>query len=91
MSLKEEGTEAVFRARKSPPPEERANLQRPKLSDIFSHSQSSQEVRAPVNKKKKKANSKEEEQRLENLKAKYLRKEIKDNKQSPTKPPTLKL
>jgi len=91
VSLKEEGTEAVFRARKSPPPEERANLQRPKLSDLFSHSQSSQEVRAPVNKKKKKANSKEEEQRLENLKAKYLRKEIKDNKQSPTKPPTLKL
>jgi len=88
VSLKEEGTEAVFRARKSPPPEDRLNLQRPKLSDLFSHSQPSQ---APVSKKKK-AKSNEEEQRLEKLKAKYLRKGKTDNKDhSPTKPPTLKL
>jgi len=42
--------------------------------------------------KKKKAKSNEEEQRLEKLKAKYLRKGKTDNKDhSPTKPPTLKL
>merc|ERR1712130_885024 len=90
VSLKEEGTEPVFKARKSPPPEERLNLQRPKLSDLFSHSQPSQKVKAPPNKNKSK--SKEEEQRIEKLKDKFLRKGKKDKAdRNPSIPPTLKL
>ena len=90
VSLKEEGTEPVFKARKSPPPEERLNLQRPKLSDLFSHSQPSQKVKAPPNKNKSK--SKQEEQRIEKLKDKFLRKGKKDKAdRNPSIPPTLKL
>ena len=90
VSLKEEGTEPVFKARKSPPPEERLNLQRPKLSDLFSHSQPSQKVKAPPNKNKSK--SKEEEQRIEKLKEKFLRKGKRDKAdRNPAIPPTLKL
>merc|ERR1712130_823829 len=64
VSLKEDGTEPVFRARKSPPPEEKINLQRPKLSDLLSHNES-QKVKAPTNKNKSK--SKEETARIEKL------------------------
>ena len=85
VSLKEDGTEPVFRARKSPPPEEKVNLQRPKLSDLFSHNES-QKVKAPINKNKSK--SKEETARIEKLKEKFLRKKA---DQGQTRPPTLKL
>ena len=85
VSLKEDGTEPVFRARKSPPPEEKVNLQRPKLSDLFSHNES-QKVKAPTNKNKSK--SKEETARIEKLKEKFLRKKA---DQGQTRPPTLKL
>lgn len=88
VSLNEEGTERIYRATKSPPPSGKVNLQRPKVSDLFSHSEPSEEVKAPVNKENKKTvKSKEEKERLEKLKAKYLR----IGKKEKTETPTLKL
>ena len=89
VPLKEEGTEPVFSVRKSPPPEERVHLQRPKLTDLFSHSQPSQK-RQTSNKNKSK--SKEENARIEKLKEKFLRKGKTDKgDHGPSRPPTLKL
>ena len=89
MSLKEDGTEPVLRVKKSPPPEERVNLQRPNIRDLFSHSPSSQK-QPTTNKNKSK--SKEENARIEKLKEKFLRKGKKDQAvHSPSRPPPFKL
>lgn len=89
LQLKEEGTERVLRSSNSPPPEERVNLKKPLLRDLFSHSVPNKTTNDPGSSNTKKIKSNEEQQRLEKLKAKYLRIGKKDP--NPSKPPKLKL
>merc|ERR1712113_247352 len=69
LQLKEEGTERVLRSGNSPPPEERVNLKKPMLRDLFSHSVPNKTTNDPGTSKSKKTKSNEEQQRLEKLKA----------------------
>ena len=89
LQLKEEGTERVLRSSNSPPPEERVNLKKPMLRDLFSHSVPNKTTNDPGTSNAKKTKSNDEQQRLEKLKAKYLRIGKKDP--NPSMPPKLKL